>query len=287
MLALAVPNVLFVVFGLARVDAPVSAIGLLFDEPAAFAVVAAVVALVGAALLFVEPVELAVARVIAGDSRPPGAHDAGRLGSLLGRAGRRAGIDWRRLIVRVKDDSTANAGAGAGHLLFVTTAALDLPDDELEAILAHELGHHRGLHPVMTAVIWWLSLPGTVLAAVYRELRRTVGALGQRLGTLGRVIAVPLLVLLIVWQIVVMWIWWVGDVLAMRAARISELEADTAAARWGYAATLAAAYERLAGAEAEPANRLARLRAEHPPISERIERLRAYTRVVPAGSSAS
>ena len=57
-------------------------------------------------------------------------------------------------------------------LLFVTTAALRRRDPELEALLAHGAGHHRGLHPVATALVWWLSLPGEVLAAAYGALRR-------------------------------------------------------------------------------------------------------------------
>ena len=173
------------------------------------------------------------------------------------------------------DDPGANAAAGASHLLFVTTGALELPDEHLEAILAHELGHHRGLHPVMTAVVWWLSLPGVALAAIYRLLRRAVAAAGQRLGAIGRALAVPLVLLLLAWQFLVMWIYWAGDLLAARASRISEFDADAAAASWGYAAPLASAYERLARAEAEPSGRLARLRATHPPTEARIARLRA------------
>ena len=274
-LALVLPLTLFVLFGMSRVAAPVSAIGALFDEPLGFAVVTAAVALAGALLLFVRPVELLVAPVIAGPSRPPSGAEAERLDGLLAEVSRRAGVKSDRLTVRVIDDSGANAAAGASHLLFVTTGAFELPDEGLEAILAHELGHHRGLHPVMTAVVWWLSLPGVALEAIYRLLRRVVAALGQRLGTVGRLLAVPVVVLLYVWQLTVMWIFWVGELLAARASRISEYEADGAAARWGYAAPLAAAYEHLARGEAGDRGRLARLRASHPATEQRIERLRA------------
>ena len=41
----------------------------------------------------------------------------------------------------------------------------------LEALLAHELGHHRGMHPIVTAMVWWLSLPGEALAWAYRADR--------------------------------------------------------------------------------------------------------------------
>ena len=275
-LALAVPLVLFILYGMARVSAPVSALGLVFHEPEGFAVVAAVLSLVGAVLLFVPRIELAVGHVMAGGSRPPEPEERERVSGLLAPVAERAGIDPGRLIVRVLDDSRANASAGAAHLLYVTTGALWLDDEGLEAILAHELGHHRGLHPVLTAVVWWLSLPGVALAAVYRWLRNAVGALGNRLGTIGRLLAVPLLVLLWVWQFTVMWIFWLGELLSRRAARIAEFEADASAARWGYGAELADALERLGAAEPERRGLLARLRADHPPTPERVARLREH-----------
>jgi Zn-dependent protease with chaperone function len=273
-LALALPVLLFIAFGVARVVAPVSALGLVFDEPAVFAAVAAAASLAGALLLLARPVELAVARSIAGPARVPSEGERARLTELLSRVAARAGIDPGRLILRIQDATGPNASAGAGHLLFVTTGALELPDSQLEAILAHELGHHRGLHPILTAIVWWLRLPGVALAAVYRALRRAVAALGARLGALGRVLAVPLLVLLVVWQLAVMWLFYLGDLLAMRASRVSEHEADAAASNWGYAGQLASAFESMAAHEVEPTGRLARLMADHPPLPARIERLR-------------
>ena len=166
--------------------------------------------------------------------------------------------------------------------MFVTTGALRLPDDQLEAILAHELGHHRGLHPVAALVVWWLSLPGVGLAAIYRFLRRAVGAIGARLGVLGRLLAVPVLVLLVIWQVAVMWLFYVADLLAKRADRLSEFSADGAAARWGYGGQLAEALESAAGQEDEVTSRIARLMADHPPVQERVVRLRgAGARLTP------
>jgi Zn-dependent protease with chaperone function len=271
--ALALPILVFVIFGMVRVTAPFSALGLLFDQPAGFAVAAAVLSVAGAALLFVRPIEVRVATVLAGPAEGPSGKDGDRLWELLRRVGDRAGIDTTKLIVRVQDDPGVNASAGAAHLLFVTKGALALPDDELEGVLAHELGHHRGLHPVLTAVVWWLRLPGVALAGVYRLLRRAVGALAYRLGTLGRLLAIPLLLLLVLWQVAVMWVFYVGELLAMRAARVSEYEADGAAARWGYASGLASTYADLAARKPESSGRLARLMADHPPLLERVERL--------------
>ncbi len=274
-LALALPALAFIVYGAARVAAPVGALGLLFDEPLGFAAVAAVTAVVGAVLLLIPRMELIVARPMAGPSRPPTEAEQARLGPMLERLGAQAGIDPGGLIVRVQQAPGINAGAGAGHLLFLTDGALALPDERLEAIVAHELGHHRGLHPVLTMVVWWLSLPGVALASVYRLLRRAVGALAARLGGLGRLLGVPLLVLLVIWQVTVMWLYYLGELLTQRAARVSEYEADATAAGWGYAAPLTAALRDAGGHELEPEGRLDRLRADHPPLEERIERLAA------------
>ena len=274
-LALALAILVLVLFGMARVTAPISALGLLFDEPLGFGIAAAVTSVAGAVLLFIPRVELAVMGAVAGASREPAEDERTRLERLLRSVGERAGFTTDRLVLRVQEDSGVNAAAGGGHLLFVTSGALALSDDELEAILAHELGHHRGLHPVLTAVVSWLRLPGVALAAVYGLLRRAVSVVGGVFGALGRVLALPLFLLLAIWQVAVMWLYYAGELLATRAARISEHEADAAAARWGYAEPLSRLYERLAPRQAQPSGRLARLMADHPPLAERIERLRA------------
>ena len=58
----------------------------------------------------------------------------------------------RRYRLRVIDDDNLNAAAGGGSLVMVTTRAVHtLPDDQLKAVLAHELGHHAGLQPAGVA----------------------------------------------------------------------------------------------------------------------------------------
>jgi Zn-dependent protease with chaperone function len=122
--------------------------------------------------------------------------------------------------------------------------------------------------------VWWLRIPGAILNGVYRLLRRAVAAVGDRLGSLGHLLAIPILVLLVIWQITVMWLFYLEEVLSARAARISEFGADAAAAQWGYGEPLAETLEELSQREAEPAGRMGRLMADHPPLSTRIERLR-------------
>ena len=266
--ALTLALVGFIAFGIARVVAPVSLVGIVFDHPAVFAVVSLALVVGGAALLAIRPVELRVANVLA-PSRAPTALEEERLRRALANIGERAGLDTDTFVLRVQDTGELNASAGAWRMLFVTDVALRSGDPELEAVLAHELGHHRGLHPIATTVVWWLSLPGEALAAVYHALRR----LALRLTYRVRPLAIVVQVLLIAWQVSVMWIYYVAELLSLRAARVSEFAADRAAADWGYGDDLARLFASMG--EAEPAGRLARLRADHPPISQRIDRLAA------------
>jgi Zn-dependent protease with chaperone function len=275
---LLLPYLAFLAYGVARIDAPVSLLGLVFDEPLGFAIVATVVALGGTALLCSPRVERRVARVFV-DARDPTDAERARLAALLARLGEHSGMATARFDLRVQESGDLNAAAGGLRTLFVTTAALRRDDDELEALLAHELAHHRALHPVGTLVLWWLSLPGEALEAVYRALRR----LAQRLT--GRVRPLALLVglLLLIWQVLVMWIFYVGRLLARWAARVSEYAADHAAATWGYGPQLAALYRDVG--DLEPQSRLERLLLEHPPMPARIARLEQVPQ--PVGRSAA
>jgi Zn-dependent protease with chaperone function len=278
--ALMAPLLLFIAFGAARVDAPVSVIGLLFDRPGTFAIVALVVALGGAVLLFVRPIERRVAGVFA-PARPPTAEEEARLRPLLDGLGARSGIDTRQLVLLIHETAELNAAAGAARLLFVTEGALRVPEAELEALLAHELGHHRGLHPVATTVVWWLALPGEALARVYTLLRAVAGRVTGR----SRLLTAAVALLLVAWQVTVMWIYYLGKLLMQWAARISEFVADRAAVDWGYGPELLALY-RTAGDD-EPAGRLGRLLAEHPPMPERIARIEAALATAPAAEPAA
>ena len=83
-----------------------------------------------------------------------------------------------------------------------------------------------------------------------------------------------LLVAGLVGFVLVLWLFYVGELLAMRASRVTEYDADAAAASWGYAAPLATALEDLDAHSTEPTGRWAMLMAEHPPLRSRIDRLR-------------
>jgi Zn-dependent protease with chaperone function len=85
------------------------------------------------------------------------------------------------------------------------------------------------------------------------------------------VLVAAVLVVTVAWQVLVMWIYYLGELLAAWASRASEYSADAAAAGWGYGGELVALY-RSVGEEA-PAGLLDRMTASHPPLARRIARL--------------
>jgi len=271
-LLLFLPLVPLVLFGVARAAAPVSLIGLLFDDPWSYAIVAAAAIVVGAVLMVLRPVERFTAHALFG-MRTPSPDESARVEPLLARACRSAGIDRERLVLMAEDSSAINAYATAGHLVCFTTGALRLPDAQLEAVLAHELGHHSELHPWISAFTWWLQLPAVPLKALLAALRRAIGGTAARLGGLARPIGVVLLVLLWIVTIQVLWLVWVADVLAAWIARRTEFAADARAVEFGYGPALLEAYAKV-GAPEQPKGRLARIVDFHPPMSQRVARVR-------------
>ena len=270
-LLLLVPLVPLVLFGVARAAAPFSLLGVLFDDPWNYALVAAAVVVAGAVLMVLRPVERFAARALFG-MREPTAAESARVEPLLTRACGAAGIDRARLVLLAEDSSRINAYATAGHLVCVTTGALRLDDRRLEAVLAHELGHHTELHPWIGALTWWLQLPAVPLKAVLRWMRGAIGAIAARIGGLARPVGVVLLALLWIVTIQVLWLVWLADLLAARIARRTEFAADARAVEFGYGTALLDAYARIGGQE-EPKGRLASLVDFHPPMAERVERV--------------
>ena len=106
-------------------------------------------------------------------------------------------------MLAVTDSPELNAYACGGHVVAVSTGALELlPDDELHGVLAHELGHHLGLHTVALTITHWLSLPIITLARIGLPARALAFAasdlLARRsagLALIGRIVSAILQVL--------------------------------------------------------------------------------------------
>src|SRR4029450_5998574 len=296
-------------------------------EPVTTVIVACAAWTASAALVQVRPVEAGLARLLYRGLRRPRAAELARiapaLGRVCGRAGtgpggpgvarraralervcRRAGPDPGRYLLRVEEKRQVNAFALGGHVLAVTRVALELPDDMLEAVLAHEVGHHRHLHPLAIILGWWYLLPfeaGDRLLRgsrrVTRWLARTFGRLNDRTGGLagGRAPdgALGMLVLLAVLGVLVvagsvlvlgLGLRWLPlallvrlpRVLAAALSRAGEHAADRHAAELGYGPGLVQVlflFQQAEFAAPRPRGNAAPLRS-HPSSQARIDAIR-------------
>jgi Zn-dependent protease with chaperone function len=252
-----------------------------------------------AGLVLLRPVESRFARLLFRVRRPSGL-ELDRLLPVWRRACGRAGVDPDGFTLRVEDSELVNAFALGAHFLAVTRRALDLPDELLEAVLAHELGHHRDLHPLAATLGWWYLLPLTLVSQVLRRVRGATAALsrafsglrqrtwqvsgGRPLGLVGVLVIIGALVLVGTVLLVVLCALWLPLWLVTSASRLlsaalsrsSEYAADRHAAALGYAPGLVQVLELFELDERRAPRRggLAARLASHPSCRARIQAVR-------------
>ncbi|WP_432891349.1 M48 family metalloprotease [Kribbella sp. CA-245084] len=198
------------------------------------------------AVVFVRPVEDALARYLFRLRQPTLVEDQ-RLGPIWRQLADRAGIPENRYAIWIQESDDPNAIPTPGHIIATTRWALyTLPPSHLEAMLAHELGHHLGGRDWLSLLSFWYSIPARCALIGVRalgRLMRAVPAVGcvvigfVLLGYLGVLLAVltfddsftlPLLFLTpLVAPPILAWL-----------SRREVLQADRRAATMGYGATL-------------------------------------------------
>jgi Zn-dependent protease with chaperone function len=204
----------------------------------------------------------------------------------------RADVNPQYYKLWVEESDRVNGYAMAGRSISVTRWTLNsMPPRQLQAVLAHELGHHRGGHPWAALVVFWYALPGRLAVAAVRGLFRLsvqIPALGCLVGGL---------ILLGYGFSILGALWFHGDVLYPLLAvlpfvvpiplawfsRRSELNADLVAADVGYGRdTVAYLYDLQAQGE-DVARRAAGWRgalyATHPSLADRIRALEHHLQV--------
>ena len=256
-----------------------------------------------AALAMVRPVEAGLARLLFRGLRRPRPAELARIGPALERVCAAAGTGPGRYLLRVEENQHVNAFALGGHVLAVTRVALDLPDDMLEAVVAHEVGHHRHLHPLAIILGWWYLLPfeagERLLRAIRRVTRglartfsrlsdRTGGVAGGRApdGALGMLVLLAILGVLVVagsLLVVALGLLWLPLAVLVRLARVlgaalaraGEHAADRHAAELGYGPSLIAVLALFVpGERTAPRRRgMANLLRSHPTCQARIQAL--------------
>ncbi|MFE3498198.1 M48 family metalloprotease [Kitasatospora sp. NPDC059160] len=266
----------------------VTLVSLLLPEPLNLVLIGLWIA--SGALVFHRPTEKVLARYLF-RMRPALHSELTRLEPIWHQVTAKAGVNPETYDLWIEDHKAVNATAAAGHIVGVTRYALEtLPDAQLAAVLAHELGHHRGGHAWATLLGYWYSMPARIAWAVFRiaavvafriaSVFSLLGALVVGLVSVVLVVAValsfpPLLLVL------------VTPYLLAAVGRRSELRADVQAAELGFADAMIEVFhgflrdeeEALAAAARENGGRAVRpglgrrLLSSHPDTHTRIRRL--------------
>lgn len=235
------------------------------------------------ALLFVPSIQVSVLSPLFG-ARAPTAEENQVIGPIWRDLALAANLPSYRYSIRVIDSDDLNAYACGGHLVVVTTFALEeLTARELSGVLAHELSHHIGLHTFALTVGHWLSLPVVALARIGFFLQNVARAAtdsfashSAALTALGRLVSGALTA--------VSWVFlaalYASDALGNLVGQSSEFEADRRAVRMGYGRPLADALRQVIrlGGGRRAIGWKARLATSHPPARTRVARIEAMMR---------
>jgi Zn-dependent protease with chaperone function len=238
-------------------------------------------------VLVMPSIEPTISRLIF-DIRPPGSHELRSLAYPWQSVCQVAGVDPARYVLMVEDSHGLNAFAVGGRTVSVTQSALQLPPKQLEAVLAHELGHHLSGHPVVSMLAWWYALPARGAAFLVGLAARFVLAIGRVLAVFGSgtaALASLLLALMILAAFAFLSVWLIlvpltAPLLAW-ASRLGEIRADRMAALLGYGPHLIEVLHiwiNMDGGGAHPGGLRGRLLSTHPSHTDRIRHLHEFLR---------
>ena len=125
---------------------------------------------ISGALVFHRPSEQFLARHLF-RLRYPTKTERSRLEPVWREVTGRAGVNGSSYQLWIEDSKELNAISAAGHIVGVTSYALnELPTGQLAAVLAHELGHHKGGHAWASLLAYWYALPGRLAWQLLRRL---------------------------------------------------------------------------------------------------------------------
>jgi Zn-dependent protease with chaperone function len=187
-------------------------------------------------------------------------------------------------VIRILPSDELNAFACGGHLVVVTSFAVDeLTTAELQGVLAHELSHHLGLHTVAITIGHWLSTPVVLLAriGVFFEnvaiaVRESYGKDSPTIDAITNAAAVAIHVLSWIFTAAIR----AGVALGNLVGHGSEFDADRRAVRMGFGRELASALRRVLAAHQtpRPIGWRARVASSHPSARTRVARIEALLR---------
>lgn len=241
------------------------------------------------ALLFLRPVQKVVLQRLLGARAPTRSErDAlHRAWTIVAQANH---IPPDKFVLAVSDSDDLNAFASGGHLVVVSSWAIEhLSTDDLCGVLAHELSHHMGLHTVALTVGQWLAIPIVLLARIGFSLQNVAQAAGDTFASrsqagafIGRAIAGILTMVSWLFLTVITVSQYIGNLVG----RGAEFKADETAVQMGFGKPLRNALRIVVehGHGERATHWRDRIITSHPPARTRVARIEAKLRQIQGGN---
>ncbi len=239
--------------------------------------------LLAGVILFLQPTQKLVLRRLLG-ARKPSQRESEKLQRAWNVVAQANHIRPSQFVLAVIDADDVNAFASGGHLVVVSSFAVDnLSHEQLTGVLAHELSHHLGSHTVALTVAQWLSLPivalariGFLLQNIARAASASFAPRSQIVGTLERVFVAVLTVISKIFLIALTASQQIGNVVG----KGTEFKADQRAIDMGFGKELSSALRHVvdSGMGERPSNWRDKLISAHPPARTRVARIDADLR---------
>ena len=249
---------------------------------ASYPLFASAVLAVGASL-FLRPVQRLVLSRLLG-ARTPTRHERDILNRAWRTVAQATHVPPDKYVLAVIDSDELNAFASGGHLVIVSSWAVEnVGHDELCGVLAHELSHHLGMHTVALTIGQWLTVPIVLLARVGLFLQNVADAAAESFAArsraadlAGRTVAGLLTIASWVFLAAITVSQQIGNILGKGA----EFKADEMVVAMGFGRELRGALARVVaegrGERAEGWRE--RMLTAHPPARTRVARIDARLR---------
>ena len=179
------------------------------------------------------------------------------------------------VVIKVMHDPEPNAYAIGRRTICVTEGLLDLPDEMIEGIIAHEVGHLAMHHTVIQLMIGGGNFLVTAFILILQAIHYIKGAWAaiDILRNGGKDIVSLIFNLIDVLTAVVVWLWTKFCMLfLMWSSRANEYEADKYAYELGYGFQLAAALDAITWGTPK-SSFLKAIYSTHPETHDRIAKL--------------
>lgn len=239
--------------------------------------------LVSGIVLFWKPTQKLVLRRLLG-ARRPYVHERDKLQRAWLVVAQANHIPPTRFVLSVVDGDDVNAFASGGHLLVVSSYAIEnLSYEQLTGVLAHELSHHLGSHTVALTVAQWLSLPIIVLAQIGFFLQNSARAASQSFAPQSRIVH-TIERGLVIFLNAISWVFLAALTVSQHIGNIvgkrTEFKADERAIEMGFGKELSSALRHVieSGMGERPTNWRDRLISAHPPARTRVAKIDAGLR---------